>query len=150
MRVVFDTNVLIDGIQDDFSAASRLIEAVRDGEITAVASRFVEKEYRFIIPQRITDKSYWRGIEDFFNALEVVRPTSVDVVIDDAEDKKIVAAAVGGQADIIITSDRHLLDIGEVDKVRMVTPTEAWRIFEEDTGGSSQWQEFVKGLGIGA
>jgi len=35
------------------------------------------------------------------------------VVIDDPEDYKFIRAAVGGEADAIVSNDRHLLDIGK-------------------------------------
>ncbi len=151
MRFVLDTNVLIDGIQDDFSAQARLIEAVRDGKIEAVATPQIVGEYKLLVNRRIQDSSYKKSIQEFIDATTRVAPATVeDVVIDDHEDKKFLAAAKGGEADAVVTSDRHLLDIGELGATRIMTPAEAWRQVEEETGGNSSWQNFVKGLGIGS
>jgi putative PIN family toxin of toxin-antitoxin system len=150
MKVVFDTNVLIDGFQDDFSACSRLIDAVCDEELEAVVSRPIKQEYRLILGQKIKDKVFEGRIDDFLSKVDEIRPADVDVVIDDREDLKFLKAAVGGKADYVISSDRHLLDIGEVGKIKIITPTEAWVKFEEsDAGGSSAWNDFVHSLGIG-
>ena len=150
MRFVFDTNVLIDGFQDDFSAQAKLIDAVRDGEITALVIPKVMNEYRLILRRLISDPNYKDRIEDFFTMTEMVNSADADVVIDDQEDYKFIQTALGGQAEYIITNDRHLLDIGEVEDIRIVSPKEAWQLVQDETsGGSGEWNSFVQGLGIG-
>lgn len=149
MRIVLDTNVLIDGFSDDFSAQAKLIDAVRDGEITALGTPGTQREHRKILNRLISDPAYRSRIEDFLENLENVEPARVDVVLDDEEDRKFVDAAVGGEADMLVTSDRHLLDVGEIEGVRIVTPQECWSMFEDEQGGSGQWGEFVRGMGIG-
>lgn len=150
MRIVVDTNVLIDGFQDDFCAEAKVIDAVRGGELIALATPKVMKEYRLILGRLIADRQYRSRIEEFLTALEEAEPEYVDVVIDDEEDLKLLEAAVGGEADLLITSDRHLLDIGEADNVRIVSPEEAWRRIEDEIGGSEEWEGIVEGWGISA
>lgn len=150
MRIVVDTNVLIDGFQDDYSAEAKLIDAVRSGELIALATTKVIKEYRLILGRLIADKQYRLRVEEFLSSLEEVEPEYVDVVIDDDEDLKLLEAAAGGEADLLITSDRHLLDVGESDNVRIVNPEEAWRRVEDELGGEKEWQGIVEGWGIGA
>jgi uncharacterized protein len=149
LRIVFDTNVLIDGFHDDFSAQARLIDAVRDGEIEALVTPAIMQEYRRILRRLIEDSQYADRIEDFLSMAREVSAQNVHVEIDDEEDEKFFEAAVGGGADLVVTNDRHLLDVGEIEHIRVVTPQEAWAITEEETGGSNEWQAFVEGLGIG-
>ncbi len=150
MRIVLDTNVLIDGFQDDYSAEARLIDAVRSGAIVAVASHPVRKEYQLILRRLISDPDYRKRIEEFFAALEDVEPEYVDVAIDDEEDMKFLEAGFGGEVDAVVTNDRHLLDIGEADGVQVITPEEAIGRHEDEADGSGEWQRFVSGWGIGA
>lgn len=150
MRVVLDTNVLIDGFNDDFCSEAKLIDAVIAGEVTAVASHRVVKEYRLILRRLIDDREYRTRLENFFAMVEDVDPERVDAVIDDEEDMKFLEAAVGGEADVIVTSDKHLLDVGEVDGVRIITPDEAWRRTEDESGKPEEWQGFVSAWGIGS
>lgn len=149
MRVVLDTNVLIDGGNDDFSVAAKLINAVVDGEITAVSTPAIEKEYRRKVAELVNDESYKERLIDFYAAVEEVTPALVDVQIDDMEDRKFLKAAVGGKADYVVTADRHLLELGEVGATRIVTAGEAWAILEETSESSSEWQNWLSGLGIG-
>lgn len=150
MRIVLDTNVLIDGFQDEYCAEAKLIDAVRSGALTAVATPKVIKEYRLILSRLISDQQYRSRIEDFLSMLEETEAEYVDVVIDDEEDLKFLEAAVGGEADVVVTSDRHLLDAGEADGVKIVTPEEAWRRAEDEMGGQQEWQGIVQGWGISA
>ena len=149
MRMVFDTNVLINGFQDDFSAPNRLLEAVQEGKITAVVTPRIKKEYRLILQRLIKNDQYRKHIEKFLKEAEVVQPQLNDIPIDDLEDRKFIEAALGGQADMIISNDHHLLDIGEVGAISIRTPQEAWRFYEDQEEGSSEWQQFITGLGIG-
>lgn len=149
MRIVLDTNVLIDGFQDDYCAEARLIDAVRAGALMAVATHPVRKEYQLILRRLISDADYKKRIEEFFAALEDVDPEFVDVTIDDEEDMKFLEAAFGGEVDAVVTNDRHLLDIGEADGIDIITPEEAVSRYEEEGEGASQWQSLVSGWGIG-
>ncbi len=149
MRAVLDTNVLIDGASDDYSVAAKLLDAVRDRKIDAVATAPTVREYQLISQRLINNADYRSRVHEFINALEVVRPATVAVQIDDDEDIKFVQAAIGGEADVLVTSDRHLLQLGEIRDVRMVTPQEAWVIFQEENEDSTEWQSWASGLGIG-
>lgn len=151
MRIVLDTNVLVDGFADDLSAQARFIDAVINDEIIAVSTPAVNHEYQNILRRLIDNPAYHAQMEEFLSRLEIVKPARVDeVVIDDAEDYKILQAAVGGNADLVVSSDRHLLDIGEIDSIRIMPPAEAWVHYEEEEqDGGSSWQNFVKGIGIG-
>lgn len=150
MRVVLDTNVLIDAGADDLNAQSRLLEAVVVGEMTAVASPAVLREYRKIIGRLVADDKVKARLEEFVAAVEPVAPKAIaGLVIDDEEDRKILQAAVGGEAQLVVTSDRHLLDVGEVGEIRVVRPREAWLHFEDEEESGRAWQEFARGMGIG-
>ena len=146
---VFDTNVLIDVMRDALGAPARLLDAVREGMVIPIATDAVRKEYALIIQRMRPAGEDLEHIKQFVQALKVVAPQDTDVVIDDKEDYKFIQAALGGNADYIITSDRHLLDVGEVGATRIVSPTEAMATIEGEGTISGAWQSWVKGLGIG-
>src|SRR3989344_2257353 len=101
MRVVFDTNVLIDGFTDDFNVQSKLIDAVIDGQITAVYTIPIEREYLRILQRLITNPAYRSRVHQFLAAAELVEPEAVQLQLDDVEDCKFIEAALGGAADRI-------------------------------------------------
>jgi putative PIN family toxin of toxin-antitoxin system len=150
MRVVLDTNVLIDGFADDFSYPARLIDAANQGQLTALVTPAIIREYRLILKRLINDLHYQRKIENFFERAEPVPAVSVNVVIDDSEDEKFLEAALGGKADLIVSKDQHLLTLESLDKTLIVTPETAWNLYEADTNtGGSDWLSLARNLGIG-
>lgn len=147
--MVFDTNVLIDGFEDDYNAQAKLIDAAIDRELTALLTPAMEREYNKILSRLIENPSYRDRMNDFLAAGEQVIPQRVDITLDDEDDYKFLQAAVGGGADVLVTKDRHLLDVGEADGVDIVTPQEAWARYEDSDGGDSEWQSLVQGWGLG-
>lgn len=149
MRVVLDTNVLIDAYNDDFSPAAKLIDAVRHGELDAVYTRAVEREYHKILRRLIENEEHHAKISEFIAAAQLVEPERADeVALDDADDYKFVQAAKGGGADMIVSNDRHLLDASPVGTIKVVTPAECWIEFSDEESDGSAWKDWMKGLGL--
>jgi putative PIN family toxin of toxin-antitoxin system len=147
MRVVFDTNVLIDGFTDDFNVQSKLIDAVIDGEIAAIYTVQMEREYQLILRRLINNVEYRDRVNRFLRVAEHVESQPVQVQLDDDEDRKFLEAAHGGAADSIVTQDHHLLDLGTLGSIRIMTPQECWHSFEEERGSASGvWGEWIKKL----
>ncbi len=150
MRIILDTNVLIDAFQDDFSAQYQLIDAVIEGDVEALTTPAIERENKRILHRLIRQADYKERINEYLLAAQTVQPSPVDVVIDDHEDMKFLEAAVGGKADMIVTNDRHLLDVGKIGETDILTPHEAHiRVEESGNKSSSGWQDFARGIGIG-
>jgi putative PIN family toxin of toxin-antitoxin system len=147
VRIILDTNVLIDGFSDDFSPQYKIIDAALHGQATALLSGPIEREYRQILRRLISDQAYKDRIERFIASAEHVTPSRVDVSLDDPDDYKFLQAAAGGQADYIITNDRHLLDLGQLSATVICSPAECWAKMVDETG--SEWTDFATGLGIG-
>ncbi|MGH2659911.1 MAG: putative toxin-antitoxin system toxin component, PIN family, partial [Actinomycetota bacterium] len=57
-------------------------------------------------------------------------PTEVPRVARDPDDDEVLAAAVVGAAEAIVTGDRDLLSLGTCEGIRILTPAE----FAELTG----------------
>lgn len=150
-RVVLDTNVLVSGAYDDFSASWRIVEACARGDLTAVVSPALRVEYERILRDAVRIRGFETQVQSFLSAAETVTPFAVPrVVPDDPEDDKIVATAVAGETDAIITNDRHLLDLdpylaGE-RTIRVLRPDAFERMRTDEYG--SRWQDFTRLLGI--
>lgn len=68
----------------------------------------------------------------------VVASRSIDVVQADPYDNMILERALAGKVDYIVSGDSHLLDLGEFEGIRIITPAqmlEAWNNDKKPTPG---------------
>lgn len=148
-RLILDTNVLINGVQDENSYAYRIISLCLESKLQAIISDPIKRENQLLATRNITDEEYLNIIDDYFENAEMIRVhTKQHFVEDDHEDDKFVQAAIDGEADFIISSDHHLLDLGECGKTKIITPEEFWNIYSsEEEQGQEEWQKWVEGIG---
>lgn len=131
LRVVIDTNVLVGGAYAPMSASRQVIDACLRGELVAVQSPSLHKEYEHILEKAVRVHGYDEALRQFLEKAEVVEPAIVPrVVPDDPEDDKLVAAALGGNAGFIITNDRHLLDLDPYGLIRIHRPADFVRLWQ--------------------
>ena len=57
-------------------------------------------------------------------SIRVPQVLDLPVVLDDLEDNNIIIAAVEGQADCVVSGDRHLKDLGNYEGIPILSPSE--------------------------
>jgi uncharacterized protein len=135
VRVVVDTNVLLSGLLWH-GAPHTLIEQARAGTFELLTSRRLlaeldgvlkRRKFRTILVRSRTNPR--RLMSDIGRLVEVVdaRPLGRRVSRD-ADDDVVLAVALAGRADLIVSGDRDLLSLGAHDTIRIVTPAEAVRL----------------------
>lgn len=146
--VVLDTNVLIDGAQDEHSASWTIIEQVLDGKLAALMSHPLRGEYQLLLNRTVPDSAYHRRMTAFLREAAMVQLGHIPhVVLDDAEDDKVLATAVQGGADALVTSDKHLLTLDPYHDIRILTPQAFRNLHAEDS--DTAWSDFARMIGIG-
>ena len=60
-------------------------------------------------------------------------PTLHGIKVRDAADAKILAEALGGGAEILVTGDRDLLDVAGKARLRIVSPRGMWELLRTGT-----------------
>lgn len=121
-RAVFDTNVLVSayafgGVPAALMRAAIVgdVELVTSPALLAELARVLADKLDFDAP-RVDDV-----IRQVARVAAVVRPHARLTVIADEPDNRVLECAVEGRADMIVSGDRHLLDLGEFEGVRIVT-----------------------------
>jgi putative PIN family toxin of toxin-antitoxin system len=51
---------------------------------------------------------------------------SPDVTIRDRDDLLILASALAGRAEVLITGDKELLDLGSIQNLEIISPRQFW------------------------
>lgn len=146
MKIVIDTNVIIDGIKDDYSYEKQILDAVINGEIEAYANHQTLSENKLIMNRLIEDEAYKREINLLFSQINMVRNQHQIHVVSDAEDNKILESAVESKAEFLVTRDKDLLELNHFEGIEIVTPAEFWNRYK-DSGGDlwKQWAGFFGG-----
>lgn len=143
MKIVIDTNVIIDGIKDDYSYEKQILDAVINGEIEAYANHQTLSENKLIMNQLVNDQSYKNEIYALFSQINLVTNRHQIHIVRDPEDNKILESAVEAKVDYLITRDKELLALDDFQNIKVVTPDHFWNAYK-DSGGElwKQWAGF--------
>jgi hypothetical protein len=136
MIVVLDTNVIISGLLSETSSPAEIIRRWEAGDFDAVVSPALLSELgRALKYPRVAQflKLTKEQTSDFFRryilaANMVDPPVSLDVIRDDPEDNRVLECAVGGNANFIVSGDKHLLAIKEYLGIVILSPAEFLRL----------------------
>ena len=113
MRVVLDTNVWVSGLAFPDGPPGRIVEAVRTGELRALASWALAEEVVDVLgrPAMRELGISSRMIIDVLFLLAPVLPDVESPVPDrDPGDAHVVSSALASAADAIVTGDDDILD----------------------------------------
>lgn len=141
MKVVLDTNVLIDGFRDDYSYEKQIIDEIRTGKIESYANRQTLQENKLILSQLVDNSQYKRELNDLFSQINVVVNRRNIKVVRDPEDNKILESAVEAKADFLITRDNDLLELKKYGSVEIISPQAFWVRYKDE--GNDLWQQWA-------
>lgn len=129
MRVFLDTNVLISALTTR-GLCWELLSRVSVEHTLVVAEPVLEELERVltvkfrITPERVHKAS--RGFRELADEVIAVM-TSPIIASPDPNDAPILACALGGKADVFVTGDKALLDLGEVMGTPILSPRRFWQ-----------------------
>lgn len=137
MRLVLDTNVVVSALVWG-GVPYILIEAAAAGDVELVASPALLAELRDVLGREniasrlAAQRSTVEQAIGFYGELAIrVSPLATPrVVPGDVDDDHVIAAAVAGDADLVVSGDRHLLSMGSHQGIGIVNAAEAVRRVE--------------------
>ena len=129
LRVVIDTNVIVSGIISRKGAPAEILNAWRERHFLLLISPAIVAEVRSVLGYpRIREKYTLsdQEIDQMISLLEhdaMLVPGIADVAGSlpaDSQDEMFLACAVDGGADVIVSGDHHLLDLGEYQDIPII------------------------------
>lgn len=130
MRVVIDSSVLVAALTtpNPISASRVVLAAAAAGAVQLVVTEELEAEYRRAVEYPKVARYAAKVNRQKFVSAVIAVAVKVDgavaagAVPNDPADDKVVAAALGGGAEVVVSLDRHLLDIQAIPGVRILRP----------------------------
>jgi putative PIN family toxin of toxin-antitoxin system len=135
VRVVFDTNVFISALITRGGSGGRAFLAAVEGRIDLAVSVPLLTETANVL----TAKFHWertkvdRAVRLIAATGTLVRPARRLSVCDHEPDNRVLECAHAAGADLIVTGDRHLLDLGSYKRIRIVTLVGFLQVLGEGT-----------------
>jgi len=126
IKVVIDTNVFISSF---FGGIPReIINLWRDGQIIICISQSILEEYIKVLNRLGIDKHEITKLTKLFaegyNLMFAATTPKIEIVKDDPDDNKFIECAVELGSKIIISGDKHLLNIGKYIDIKILSPRE--------------------------
>lgn len=124
-RVVLDTNVFVSAYGFGGKPAD-VMRAAISGEFELVTSPAVLTEVAEKLESVLAfDREHTEEVvRQIARVATIVRPTAPLGVIADEADNRILEAAIEGSAEIIVSGDRHLLELVEWSGIRVMRVAE--------------------------
>lgn len=130
LRVVFDTNVFVSSLLVRKGRPDQALDAWRERRYVLIASPAIIAEIRATLQYPRIRRKYPIAEQDI-NALvalleqdALLVPGIADVagaIPADPADEIVLACALDAQADLIVSGDRHLLDMGTYQSIPILT-----------------------------
>ena len=139
MRVVVDTNVALSGLLWH-GPPNQILKWAREGilEVLACEETIAELKralkYKRFSNRFSTLQTTPAEVLAYYMNLVLFVPTPPSIpgqIIEDPFDNLFLALASEKRARLIISGDRHLLELEEYDHIQIITPSEACQVIEE-------------------
>ena len=127
MRVFLDTNILASAAATRGLCADVLREVFASHQLLTSAQVLNELRRvlrtKFNLDQDLIDDFIWLMRQDTVLARPAQLPR---VEIQDQDDLPILSAAISAGADVFVTGDKELLDLGRIEQLAILSPRQFW------------------------
>lgn len=126
MRIILDTNVLASGLF--FTGIPfKILQGLKQGKYRTIVSQYIVDEYKRTVdklarrfPNVINANAQLELIilsSDICQPQKLIEPVSVD-----PDDDKFIACAIASKTKIVISGDKHLLNVSGYKGIKVLTP----------------------------
>jgi putative PIN family toxin of toxin-antitoxin system len=122
MRVCLDTNILASAFFFDGNE-QRVLKLAIDGKYELILSNWILFELEKVLRRMgVSARATWAYLVRLKRTSKVVRPVvkGLKNKIRDPPDRKVAGTAVAGICDYLVTGDKELLELAEIEGVKIV------------------------------
>jgi putative PIN family toxin of toxin-antitoxin system len=129
-RAVLDSNVIVSAIIVPVGKPAQIILMAREGKFQCILSQEILGEVRRILKSKHIQKKYHPDPDESEDLIAVLTGISElielkhieNVIENDPPDNLVLACAVEGGADYLVSGNLHFLNLGEYRRVKMISP----------------------------
>lgn len=131
LRVVIDTNVLVSAALSKSGAPAEVLNLWRERVFHVVTSEAAIQEIRRVLDGLSTGGKFILPYGEVSDLLRLMQEEAQSVsgqinvngiIPQDPTDEKFLAIAIEGQADVIVSGDKHLLNLKKYQNIPILTP----------------------------
>jgi putative PIN family toxin of toxin-antitoxin system len=131
IRVVLDANLYVSALLKPRSKPAQILQLVYDRKVQLLLSSKILSEVKTVLLypklQRLHQRSE-EQVDDLLRKLAkiaILTPgeLALDVVHSDPTDNKYIECATEGEADFVVSGDRHLTDLKAFRGISILSPT---------------------------
>ena len=139
LRVAADTNIYVSALIFG-GPPLRLLEMALASEIQLVISQPLLEELGDVLGRKfhLSSDRLARSMAYVKACTELVSPSkTLSIVMDDPDDDRVLECAQAGLANFIVTGDKHLLRLQQVEGRRIVRVAEFLQMVDNDAAGDT-------------
>ena len=130
LRIAIDTNVIVSGILSRKGAPAQILIAWRERRFLLITSSAIIAEVGVVLQYPHIRKKYPLSDDDVDHIISLLEHDAVLVtgeaevtgsIPDDPKDEMVLACAVDGEADAIVSGDHHLIDLENFRDIPIMT-----------------------------
>lgn len=133
-RLVIDTNILISSLWG--GKPRELIDLWLNGTVRVLTTPEIIEEYLAVLSRfdlSLADIQKWARLLTE-KTEKITEKTIVNIIKSDPTDNKFLSCAVSGEADYVISGDKHLLKLKKCDNLAMLKTADFLDIYYRSIG----------------
>jgi len=131
IRVVLDANIFVSTVLKSHSNPAKVFQLAKEGKVTLISSKDILSEVKTVLLYAKLRKLHRRTskeIDEFVKrttrvSFIVPGTTEIQEIKEDPADNNYLSAAIEGNADFIVSGDRHLKDLRTFRGIRILDPS---------------------------
>jgi len=139
-KIVLDTNVLVSALINPHGKPAQIINYVFENKIRLFTSPSIMEELERVLSypklmkrHGLNSEELKEFISDLLSIMSLIEEEKIiEVIMEDPSDDKYLSCAIDAKVDFIISGDIHLLNLGEYEGNRIVTPAQFLEIMERE------------------
>jgi len=139
-KIVLDTNVLVSALINPHGKPAQIINYVFANKIRLFTSPSIMEELERVLSypklmkrHGLNSEELKEFISDLLSIMSLIEEEKIiEVIMEDPSDDKYLSCAIDAKVDFIISGDIHLLNLGEYEGIRIVTPAQFLEIMERE------------------